>query len=407
MLQWFVRLKGYALAATFVVLATLATAAIPFNSAPSYLLLLISILATAWYSGSAAAISAIAIATIFSHVVFHERGADEIVRLGLFLLASAAITVWVHREKSLKAAVDESNQRFRLVMGSVTEYAILITNPDGLIVDWNTGAERIIGMDDSDKGRSLEMIFPPHDQAAFVEEMAKAEKTGQATDEKWHRRKDGSQFWAYGILTTLRDTTGTVEGYVKILRDLTGEKLAQEERNRLVAEIEKKNTLLEQMMAVLAHDIRAPLTAVLGWTSLRKDGVPLDPDRVEHILASVERNARKQLELMEGLLEWFRVRSGQVQPPFQRCDGVEILRECLDTIQFQARAKDIQVEQAWECEKAIIVANSAWLAEVFTNVLSNAVKFTPSGGRIRVSCRQSPASLRVEISDTGIGIPST
>jgi PAS domain S-box-containing protein len=276
-------------------------------------------------------------------------------------------------------------------------------DPSGNILDWSSGAERILGITAAHKGCSLQVIFPSDEHEAFTKELREADEGGETRDERWHVRKDGTRFWAFGILSSLRDADGMKMGYVQILRDLTDWKLAQDERSRLTKEIERANSVLEQMVAALAHDIRAPLTAILGWTRLRTSGGLQNPAEVDHAFEVIERNARKQLDLMEALLELARVKSGRVEPHFALCDAAAIVREALDTVRPTAMERNIQIE-VLACQRSLVVGNPTWLTQIFTNLLQNAVKFTPAGGFIRICCRRDSDSCSVEISDTGIGI---
>jgi len=401
-LRW---LSRYAISVCFVAAAVLATGAIRFNGAPSYVLLLVAVFAAAWYSGVIPALAAALFAIGLSHKVFPQPDGAEPIRVVLFLAASIAVTVWAYREKRLTSKLAESNRRFRLLMDNVVDYAIIVTDAAGNILDFNSGAERILGFDLADRGRSLEMIFPSEERNAFKEEIETARTSSEAIDERWHVRKDQSRFWGFGIVTALRDPSGVHEGYVKILRDLTRMKKAEEERERLFYELEKANGILEQMMAALAHDIRAPLTTILGWIALRRSGAVDEPAQVDHAFDVIERSAHKQLQLMEGLLELSKVKAGAQEPDFKTCNLTEIIYGALETIRPGAAKKQLQLE-VFEDEPRMITGNAVWLMQVFTNILQNAVKFTPAGGTIRVTCSEHPDWFRTEIADSGIGIPS-
>src|SRR5581483_7730892 len=157
--------------------------------------------------------------------------------------------------------------------------------------------------------------------------------------------------------------------------------------------------------AALAHDIRAPLTTILGWIALRRSGAVDEPAQVDHAFDVIERSAHKQLQLMEGLLELSKVKAGAQEPDFKTCNLTEIIYGALETIRPGAAKKQLQLE-VFEDEPRMITGNAVWLMQVFTNILQNAVKFTPAGGTIRVTCSEHPDWFRTEIADSGIGIPS-
>src|SRR5437867_1236212 len=120
-----------------------------------------------------------------------------------------------------------AEERLRLIEENVRDYAIITLDTAGRIVHWNSGAERILGYTETEiLGKSGALIFTPEqrEQSIPEQEMQQAAEQGRTEDERWHVRKDGSRFWASGVLTGLRTEDGTLRGYVKILRDLTARK---------------------------------------------------------------------------------------------------------------------------------------------------------------------------------------
>jgi two-component system CheB/CheR fusion protein len=147
----------------------------------------------------------------------------------------------ITRRKATEEQLSASEERLRLLVESVTDYAIIIQDAEGLIESWNPGAEHIFGYSRAEAvGQSIAMIFTPEDRerGAYLEEMKTAREQGCANDERWHIRKDGTRFYASGVLTVLRD--GGLMGYAKIARDLTESKLAEEELRRAREELEHR-----------------------------------------------------------------------------------------------------------------------------------------------------------------------
>ena len=142
---------------------------------------------------------------------------------------------WVGGElqrRQAEEALRASEERFRLLMENVLDYAIFVTDPEGRVADWSAGAERILGYKAEEiVGRDAAVIFTPEDRARSVpqREMAAAEEEGRADDERWHLRKDGRRFFASGVMTPLRDGSGTLRGFSKILRDVTDRKRIADE----------------------------------------------------------------------------------------------------------------------------------------------------------------------------------
>jgi PAS domain S-box-containing protein len=129
------------------------------------------------------------------------------------------------------ATLMNSEERLRLIEENVRDFAIIVLDIEGCMVGWNIGAERILGYREEEVlGRSIALIFTPEDEnkGTSAGELKTAAATGRAEDERWHQRRDGSRFWASGIMTGLRDDSGALCGYIKILRDFTARKQAQE-----------------------------------------------------------------------------------------------------------------------------------------------------------------------------------
>jgi len=150
--------------------------------------------------------------------------------------------------RDAQAALAESEERYRLIVESAGEHAIFTTDLAGAVTTWNAGAERILGHAAGEiLGRSADAVFTPEDRAAgrLAEEMRLALGEGRGDDERWHLRQDGTRFWASGLMVPLRDGAGGVRGFLKILRDRTERRRAEERRALLVAELNHrvKNTL--------------------------------------------------------------------------------------------------------------------------------------------------------------------
>ena len=153
-------------------------------------------------------------------------------------------------EQAQKAetALRESDERYRLILESATDYAIIATDRDENVTTWNTGAHRLLGWTEGEAlGRPALMIWTPEDRVAGVPEteMRTAIADGRAEDERWHLRKDGSRFWGNGLMMPLRGGDGQLVGFLKILRDQTAQRKAEENRELLINELNHrvKNTL--------------------------------------------------------------------------------------------------------------------------------------------------------------------
>jgi PAS domain S-box-containing protein len=176
-----------------------------------------------------------------------------------------------------------ADERLHLIEENVRDYGMFVVDPDGNIASWNLGAERILGYAEEEAvGMNCDVIFTPEDRArgAVEEERGTAAATGRAEDERWHVRKDGTRFWGSGVMTALRDESGALVGYVKILRDETARKTAEEERaaahERKLAQ-ERHNAVLQERnrIAQEIHDTLAQsFVAISLQLEAAKDALP-------------------------------------------------------------------------------------------------------------------------------------
>jgi PAS domain S-box-containing protein len=179
-------------------------------------------------------------------------------------------------EEELRAA----EERFRVVAEGAPDFAMLLTDPRGRIVVWNVGAERLLGWTAQEAiGKSAAMIYPPETGAQQAQrEMEHAAQYGRAADESWHVRKSGSRLWGSGVLTAVRGDAGELTGFVKVMRDETARKQAENERadsleREKAARLEAENAirLKDQFLAMLSHELRTPIATILVWARMLRE----------------------------------------------------------------------------------------------------------------------------------------
>ncbi len=162
------------------------------------------------------------------------------------------VVVDITRQTHAEAALRQTTERLQLLMGTPKDYAVVLTNAAGVVVEWLAGADTIIGYTSAEAiGQSVELFFTPEDRAAGVaaDEMATAATVGRAEDKRWHLRKDGSRFFADGVMVPLRDEAGTLRGYGKVFQDVTGRRVATEALARITAESEQQKRLYETILS--------------------------------------------------------------------------------------------------------------------------------------------------------------
>jgi PAS domain S-box-containing protein len=309
--------------------------------------------------------------------------------------------------------LDDATERLRLLEDNVRDYAIFTAAPDGTIRSWNLGVERLLGYSEREfVGQPLAVIFTAEDLASGAAhlEVQGAIETGRAEDERWHVRKDGSRFWALGVLTCLRGPTGEVQGFAKIMRDFTERKLAEEERTQLLQreeaarrEAEMANRLRDQFLATVSHELRTPLNAILGWARLLLQE-PFDGTRARTSLETIARNAQLQATLIDDLLDVSRILAGTMDVERRPTDMLAIVQGSVDSISPAARVKGIEVQCRLTPLEGPVAADARRLHQILWNLLSNAVKFTPAGGRVVLDLHQEDGRAMLTVRDNGIGI---
>jgi PAS domain S-box-containing protein len=341
-----------------------------------------------------------------------DRGGD--------LLGFAKVTRDLTQRREHDELVGQSEERFRLLVEGVSDYAIFMLDVNGHVATWNSGATRIKGYRaDEIIGEHFRKFYPQEAvESGWPEhELRVAAAEGRFVDEGWRIRKDGSQFWAHVTITALRDEAGRLRGFAKLTRDLTERKRTEAlevsgaEREQLL-EAERGARMLAQrtarmkdeFLATLSHELRTPLNAILGWSQLlRKDGIA-KPDDLQRGMEIIERNARAQVRLIDDLIDLSRIMSGRFRLDVQQLSLLEIVRGALDSIEPAAQTKGVRLESVLDPRSVIVSGDPARLQQVFWNLLSNAVKFTPKGGKVQVLLQRVNSHIELSVADTGIGI---
>lgn len=299
----------------------------------------------------------------------------------------------------------QSEERFRVLVETVKDYAIFMLDPGGYIQSWNAGAERINGYTaDEIIGRHFSIFFPEADRRAGKPELEldAAAEHGRFEDESWRIRKDGSRFWSSIVITALRDEHGRVTGFAKVTRDLT-ERLAREEAERRAALHEEANRIKDDFLAIVSHELRTPLNVVYGSASMLQSGT-LSPEGTARSWASLNRNLQMLMQIIDDLLDISRIVTGKLALEIERLDAVALLREIIEEFKTAAEARGVDLSIDCAGDAAWIDADRGRFRQIFSNLLSNALKFTAEGGTIDVRCTSSDDTLRLDVIDTGIGI---
>src|SRR5919204_3797476 len=318
----------------------------------------------------------------------------------------------IKRERrQLRASTQEklrvSEEEFRLLVETVEEYAIYLLDPKGNVATWNLGAEKLKGYTAQEIiGKNFACFYTDEDVAERKPQrnLEMARKLGHVRHQGLRVRKDGSIFHADVVLTALRDKAGKLRGFSKVTRDITDQMRTREiEAAKIVAE--KASKAKDDFLAALSHELRTPLTPTLAAASyLSINASRLSPDFADEI-DTIQRNVQLQARLIDHLLDLTRAVRGKLELHFDRVDAHALVRDAMEIARADIISKKLEIAIHYGAKNHHIWADPVRIQQVFWNLINNAVKFTPPGGRIHVRTRNTRNNqLEFAISDNGIGI---
>ncbi|WP_233259338.1 CheR family methyltransferase [Ramlibacter sp. WS9] len=328
----------------------------------------------------------------------------------------------ITQQKEAAEKLRNSEERLRLVVENATEYAIFSTDLKRCVTIWNSGAQRLLGYTEHEvMGRSADIIFTEEDRAqgAPDREGATAQEQGRASDDRMHRRKDGSRFWASGVMMLMRDAKGEAVGFVKILRDQTAQRqnqqalehsqaqlrraLADTERAR--AELEEADRAKDRFLAVLSHELRNPLASIDSAAGLLLTHELPDTDR-DAAAQVVKRQAEAMKALMDDLLDVSRLKLGRFELHRERVMLSTVVDTALEATRPLLHAAHHSLTLDMPKYAVELDADPLRIGQVLSNLLTNAIKYTQPGGRIALKARLEGKSAVVSVTDNGVGMES-
>ncbi|HEY9285254.1 MAG TPA: PAS domain S-box protein [Pyrinomonadaceae bacterium] len=328
------------------------------------------------------------------------------------LLRSVANRCWESIERARAArSLRESEERLRTLTNTVPAL-VWVSAADGSASEFNDRWYEYTGMTPE---RSAgfgwgEAVHPDDRETCFARwEEARTSNSPYEVEVRY-RRADGGYRWFLARALPVRDTAGNVETWFGASIDIEDRKRAEAEREDLLnrerearAEAERANRLKDEFLATVSHELRTPLTAILGWSQLMRRG-QLEAESAAKALETIERNARSQAQLIDDLLDVSRIVTGKLRLDVLPVDPHSFIDAAVESVRPAAEAKGVRLQKVIDTGVETVMGDPARLQQVVWNLLTNAVKFTPRGGRVQVRLERVNSHVEIAVADTGAGI---
>ncbi len=304
----------------------------------------------------------------------------------------------IARDVTVAKQLEREALRLAAIVSS-SDDAIIGKDLNGVIQSWNRGAEKIFGYTAEEAiGRSITMIIPEDRQHEETEVLSRI-RAGFSVEpfETVRRRKNGELLNISLTVSPIRDGSGRIIGASKIARDVTAQR-------RLQDQADEASRLKDEFLAVLSHELRTPLNTVLGYARmLRREDKRMSAELHERALEALERNAETLTRLVNDVLDTSRIVTGKLRLAMEPCSVDQVVDAAVDVVRSAAEAKGVEIRQ--QIERGLkVFGDRDRIQQVVWNLMSNAIKFTPSGGVVSVRVGHRQGSIEIAVEDTGIGI---
>lgn len=356
-----------------------------------------------------------------SHIVMNANSApilDSKEQIVAAVVVFQDITERKRAEEALRQALLKLNFHVENTPMAVVEW-----DRDFRIIRWSAAAERILGWKAEEViGKQLtELRFVYEEDAQAVAEVCRRlvySKESHIVGYNRNYTKNGDIVHCEWYNSSLRDALGRMTSVLSLVLDVTERKQAEQEREQLLkreqaaraeseaarSAAETANRIKDEFLAVLSHELRSPLNPILGWSRLLQTR-KFDADKTAEALATIERNAKLQVELIEDLLDVSRILRGKLSLNITTVTLTSTIQAAMETVRLAAEAKSIQIYTKLEPQVGKVSGDASRLQQVVWNLLSNAIKFTPPGGRVDIRLEHIGSQAQITVSDTGKGIP--
>ena len=326
---------------------------------------------------------------------------------------NATLSSEIEERKRTEQALRESEERLRIALaaGRMGTWEWDVSTGE---VHWSPELEKIHGRLPGSFPGKFEAVFDdiyPEDRELVSQSVQRSlEKNEEHRIEYRILLPDGQSRWVEGRGRAFHDSNGKPLRMTGICADVTDRKLAETEREGLLTSeraarrsAEQANRLTDEFLSVVSHELRTPLSAILGYTQLLQMDM-VEPEEMRDAYDAIERNSKAQVQIIDDLLDMSRIISGKLRLNVQSISPAEVIEAALETVKPAADAKDVRVHTVLDPRAGPILGDSDRLQQVVWNLVSNAVKFTPKGGRVQVSLERVNSHLEITVADTGCGI---
>jgi PAS domain S-box-containing protein len=292
----------------------------------------------------------------------------------------------------------QGEQRFRLLVEQVKDYAIFMLDPNGFVVSWNAGAQRIKGYTaDEIVGKHFSTFYSSEDVKSGkpARELQIAREQGSVEDEGWRVKKDRSMFWANVVITAIYDDDRELIGFAKVTRDLT--------ERRKVEALEAADRQKNEFLAMLAHELRNPLAPISNGLQILKLQ-RVDAATVQQTTEMMERQVLHLVHMVDDLLDVSRVITGKLTFHKQPVEIAAVIQLAIEESRSAVDARGHELMLSVPARPIIVDADLNRLAQVIANLVENAAKYTDEPNQIWLSVERLADEAVIRIRDVGIGI---
>jgi PAS domain S-box-containing protein len=322
---------------------------------------------------------------------------------------AAPIAQGIERKRA-EEALRASEEKFR-IMADTAPVMIWTSGPDKLASFFNKPWLDFTGRQEEEElGNGWTEGIHPEDYERYMEIYVRSFEAREPIKMEYRlRRHDGEYRWILDHSVPRFSSGGDFLGYIGSCIDITERKQAEAEREQLAREqvaraaAEAANRSKDEFLAMVSHELRSPLNAILGYTRMLRSGL-VDRDAIDNVAAIVERSAEAQLRIIEDLFDSARIITGKLRIEPGPVDLVPALEAAFETVRAAAEAKGVTLIARFGPQPEQVLGDSTRLQQVVWNLLTNAVKFTPEGGRVELRMEGADDNVRITVSDTGKGI---